>query len=124
MTAARQWLGSAAFTLYMFLSVALYACLLLPTLVLPRRMVYAAAAAWARSVLFMLRWLCRLDYIVEGREHLPATSSVVLVKHSSAWETLAQLRIFPPQTWRRSVGRSVLRWRAGPESDRRPALRP
>jgi 1-acyl-sn-glycerol-3-phosphate acyltransferase len=99
MTVARQWLGSVAFTLYLFVSVAVYALFLLPTVLLPRRVTYAAAAAWARSVLFMLRWLCKLDYVVEGREHLPATTSVVLVKHSSAWETIAQLRIFPGQTW-------------------------
>jgi 1-acyl-sn-glycerol-3-phosphate acyltransferase len=30
---------------------------------------------------------------------LPARSSIVLLKHSSAWETLAQIRIFPRQTW-------------------------
>ena len=99
MTVARQWLGSVAFTLYLFLSVAIYALVLLPAVLLPRRMTYAAAASWARSVLFMLRWLCKLDYVVEGLEHLPATTSVVLVKHSSAWETIAQLLIFPGQTW-------------------------
>jgi 1-acyl-sn-glycerol-3-phosphate acyltransferase len=99
MTAARQWLGSAAFTLYLFVSAAAYAVLLMPTVLLPRRVTYAGAAGWVRSVLFMLRWLCKLDYVVEGLEHLPARSSVVLMKHSSAWETMAQLRIFPGQTW-------------------------
>ena len=48
---------------------------------------------------WLLRVLCRLDYVVEGREHLPARNGIVLLKHSSAWETLAQLRIFPRQTW-------------------------
>lgn len=96
---ARQWLGSTAFTLYLFLSVAIYGSAVLPTLLLPRRATYAAARGWASSVLFALRWLCRLDYVVEGTEHLPTTSSVVLMKHSSAWETIAQLRIFPRQTW-------------------------
>ena len=99
MTVARQWLGSAAFTLYLFLSVPVYGLLVLPTALLSRRVTYAAAAAWVGSVLFLLRWLCNLDHVVEGREHLPATSSVVLVKHSSAWETLAQFKIFPRQTW-------------------------
>jgi 1-acyl-sn-glycerol-3-phosphate acyltransferase len=95
----RQWLGSVAFTLYLFASAAIYGLVVLPTVALPRHVTFAGAAAWARSVLFMLRWLCRLDYVVEGLEHLPTTSSVVLVKHSSAWETIAQLRIFPGQTW-------------------------
>jgi 1-acyl-sn-glycerol-3-phosphate acyltransferase len=99
MSDARQWLGSAAFTVCLFVWAPLYALLLVPTVVLPRRVLYAAAVGWAGSVLCLLRWLCRLDYVVEGREHLPATSSVVLVKHSSAWETIAQLRILPSQTW-------------------------
>ena len=99
MSTARQWLGSVAFTLYLFLSVVIYGVAVLPTVLLPRRVPQSAARAWATGVLFMLRWLCKLDYVVEGIEHLPATSSVVLMKHSSAWETIAQLRIFPPQTW-------------------------
>lgn len=95
----RQWLGSIAFTVYLFLSVPIYGLLVLPTVLLPRRVPYAGAVQWAAAALFMLRWLCRLDYVVEGREHLPIGASVVLMKHSSAWETLAQLLIFPPQTW-------------------------
>jgi 1-acyl-sn-glycerol-3-phosphate acyltransferase len=99
MSAVRQWLGSIAFTFYLFVSVPIYGVLVLPTLLLPRRLTYGAAVGWVKSVLFMLRWLCDLDYVVEGEEHLPARSSVVLMKHSSAWETLAQLCIFPRQTW-------------------------
>jgi 1-acyl-sn-glycerol-3-phosphate acyltransferase len=99
MTAVARWLGSIAFTLYLFVSAPVYGVLVLPTLLLPRGVTYAAAVGWVRSVLFMLRWLCNLDYVVEGKEHLPARSAVVLMKHSSAWETLAQLCIFPRQTW-------------------------
>lgn len=100
MTPVRQWLGSVAFTLYLFVSVPIYGSLVLLTAALPRRVTYAAAVAWVDSVFVLLRWLCRLDYVVEGREHLPANgAAVVLMKHSSAWETLAQLRIFPRQTW-------------------------
>jgi 1-acyl-sn-glycerol-3-phosphate acyltransferase len=95
----RQWLGSIAFTSYLFLSVPVYGLVALLTGVLPRRFTYAVAVAWTDSVLACLRVLCGLDYRVEGREHLPATPCVVLVKHSSAWETLAQLRIFPRQSW-------------------------
>jgi 1-acyl-sn-glycerol-3-phosphate acyltransferase len=97
--AARQWLGSIAFTLYLFLSVAVYGSLILVTAPLPRRVSYRAVQSWVTSVLFMLRWLCRLDYVVEGEEHLPNETTVLLIKHSSAWETIAQLKIFPPQTW-------------------------
>lgn len=95
----RQWIGSISFTLYMFLSVPVYGVVALLTAPLPRRFTYGVALAWVDSVLWLLRVLCRLDYRVEGREHLPARNAVLLIKHSSAWETIAQLRIFPPQTW-------------------------
>jgi 1-acyl-sn-glycerol-3-phosphate acyltransferase len=95
----RQRVGSILFTLYLFLSVPFYGAVALLTAPLPRRYTYGVALAWVDSVLWLLRVLCRLDYRVEGLEHLPARSSIVLLKHSSAWETMAQLRIFPPQTW-------------------------
>jgi 1-acyl-sn-glycerol-3-phosphate acyltransferase len=95
----RQMIGSILFTVCLFVTVPLYGAVALLTAPLDRRHTYAVALAWVDSMLWLLRVLCRLDYRVDGREHLPARSSVVLLKHSSAWETLAQLRIFPPQTW-------------------------
>jgi len=95
----RQWVGSILFTSLMFLSVPLYGAVALLTAPLPRACTYAIAVFWVDSMLWLLRVLCRLDYVVEGREHLPARSSIVLLKHSSAWETLAQLKIFPRQSW-------------------------
>ena len=94
-----QWVGSILFTSLMFISVPFYGAVALLTAPLPHRYTYAIAVAWVDSMLWLLRVLCRLDYVVEGREHLPARSSIVLLKHSSAWETLAQLKIFPHQTW-------------------------
>jgi 1-acyl-sn-glycerol-3-phosphate acyltransferase len=95
----RQWIGSILFTSYLFVSVPIYGTVALFTAPLPRRWTYGVALAWVDSVLWLLRTLCRLEYRVEGREHLPSRNCVVLMKHSSAWETIAQLRIFPPQTW-------------------------
>jgi 1-acyl-sn-glycerol-3-phosphate acyltransferase len=95
----RQWAGSILFTLYLFVSVPVYGAVALLTAPLQRRHTYAVALAWVDSVLWLLRVLCRLDYRVEGRENLPPGKCIVLLKHSSALETLAQLRIFPPQTW-------------------------
>jgi 1-acyl-sn-glycerol-3-phosphate acyltransferase len=95
----RQWIGSILFTLYLFVSVPIWGTVVLFTAPLPRRYTFAGASVWCDSVLWLLRVLCRLDYRVEGREHLPARNCVVLLKHSSAWETIAQLRIFPSQTW-------------------------
>jgi 1-acyl-sn-glycerol-3-phosphate acyltransferase len=103
----RQWVGSILFTLLLFVSVPFYGAVALLTAPLPHRYTYGVARAWVSSMFWLLRVLCRLDYVVEGREHLPARSSVVLLKHSSAWETLAQLRIFPRQSW---VLKRALMW--------------
>ncbi len=99
MHSARQWVASIVFTTYMFLSVPFYASGAFLAAVVSRRRAYAVACAWARSVLAVLKHLCRLDYRVDGLEHLRGPNCVALLKHSSAWETIAQFVIFPRQTW-------------------------
>ena len=95
----RQWLGSVLFTLYLFLSVPVYVIVALATWPFPHRVTYAVGRHWTKSVLFFLKVLCGLDYTVEGRENIPDENTVVLLKHSSAFEAIAQVRIFPKQTW-------------------------
>jgi 1-acyl-sn-glycerol-3-phosphate acyltransferase len=91
--------ASILFTSYMFLSVPFFAMAVLVSGLISYPSGYRAALSWVNSVLFMLRRLCGLDYRVEGIEHLPDQPCIVLMKHSSAWETIAQVRIFPRQTW-------------------------
>ncbi len=96
---ARQWAGSIAFTVYFSVSAIVWSVVVTACLPLPRRIAYQLVLYWVDAVFFMLKFLCRLDYAVEGAEHIPAQNTVVLLKHSSALETLAELKIFPPQTW-------------------------
>lgn len=95
----RQWLASIVFTVYLCASPVIYSLVVLASAPLPYRVTYRLCLYWADSVLFLLRKLCRLDHVVEGLENLPEQNCVVLVKHSSAWEALAQLQLFPMQTW-------------------------
>ncbi len=100
MSLLRQWLGSIAFTTYLFVSVPAYAVVAFGAVLVPGVAAFSAARAWARSVLGALEQLCGLSCHVEGLEHLDRENCVVLLKHSSAWETIAQFIIFPPrQTW-------------------------
>jgi 1-acyl-sn-glycerol-3-phosphate acyltransferase len=66
---------------------------------LPYRGRFELARVWARVILTMLRWTCRLDYVVEGRENLPPGNHVAYIKHSSSWETVAQALLLPAQVW-------------------------
>ena len=58
-------------------------------------------------MLFVGRWLCGLRYVVEGEENIPDTPSVIMIKHTTVFETYAQLAIFPPQSW---VLKRELQW--------------
>lgn len=95
----RQWLGSITYTFLLFASVPVYSIVCCCARLFGYSAAYAVARNWCVLQFAMLRVLCRLDYAVEGQERLPATSSVVLIKHSSTWETMAQALIFPRQCW-------------------------
>jgi len=94
-----QALGSLFFTAFLFAWTFLYAipfvlaCLVLP---FPRR--FPLARAWAATLLWVLEWSCGLDYHIEG-EALPAGCHIAFWKHSSSWETIAMMVLFPRQVW-------------------------
>jgi len=66
---------------------------------LPYPAQFAIARTWARILLWVLERLCGLKYVVEGRERIPSGNHIVMSNHTSAWETVAQFLIFPPQVW-------------------------
>ena len=95
-----QWLRSLVFTLWFFLWTACYAIFFfIAAALLPYRGRFVLAQVWGKVLLSTLRWCCRLDYQVSGREHLPAGNHVALMKHSSSWEAFAQLLLLPAQVW-------------------------
>ena len=97
--AAVQFLGSLFFTVFLFVWTFLYAIpFVIVCLCLPFRRRFPLARAWAASVLWVLKWSCGLDHRVEGAP-LPEGCHVALWKHSSSWETVAMMVLFPRQVW-------------------------
>lgn len=102
---AWYWLRSACFQLSLVVTVLLFAPPIMVALLLPIsgqarwRFSYAVARAWTQTALLSLRLLCGVRHEVQGRAWLPDRPAVVMTKHQSAWETLAQLSILPPQCW-------------------------
>jgi 1-acyl-sn-glycerol-3-phosphate acyltransferase len=95
-----QTLRSLTFTALFFAWTFVYAIFfVLVTWALPFGGRFALARLWARVTLLALKWICGLDYRVEGRDNLSAGPHVVLMKHSSAWETVAQTVLLPPHVW-------------------------
>lgn len=60
---------------------------------------YRGAMAWAKISLWLARVVCGLRHTVSGQENIPQQNCVVYLKHSSSWETIAELCVFPEQTW-------------------------
>jgi 1-acyl-sn-glycerol-3-phosphate acyltransferase len=93
------WIRSLLFQLYFFVSVCFFSILCFLTVIFPYPVRFRFAKMWGQSMLWAGKFLCGLDYVIEGRENIPAEASIILIKHTTVFETYAQLAIFPPQTW-------------------------
>jgi 1-acyl-sn-glycerol-3-phosphate acyltransferase len=94
-----QLFRSLLFTTYMMASACLFGAAMGLCFWLPYRAQFAIARCWARILFWVLARLCGLTYVVEGRERIPPGNHIVMSNHTSAWETVAQFLIFPPQVW-------------------------
>jgi 1-acyl-sn-glycerol-3-phosphate acyltransferase len=90
---------SALFSVGMVITTLLFAIPAVFTYPLPYRWRYGFISQWAKFNIWWLGVTCKLRYEIQGLEHLPRRSSIVLCKHQSAWETLALQLFLPPQVW-------------------------
>lgn len=56
---------------------------------LPYRPRYRFATGWNWLAIMGAKWICGIRWRVEGMENLPQRPVLFLVKHQSAWETMA-----------------------------------
>ncbi len=90
---------SAILTCMVSLSTAVFSVLVMVTRLFGYRAAFRVVVVWAKFVIWMGGLLCGLSYVSVGQENLPADSAVVLMKHSSAYETVVQILLFPTQVW-------------------------
>ncbi len=100
-------LRSLVFQFYFYASVAIASMSIFFMWPFPFAIRSAIARNWGKSMLQVGRILCGLDYVIEGRDNIPAVPSVIMIKHTTVFETYAQLAVFPPQTW---VVKRELQW--------------
>ena len=100
-------LRSLVFQFYFFASVTIASMSIFFMWPFPFKVRSAIARNWGKSMLWVGRIVCGLDYVIEGRENIPAEPSVIMIKHTTVFETYTQLAVFPPQTW---VVKRELRW--------------
>lgn len=92
-------LRSVAYLLLAILLTAPFGLLVSLAVVLPMKARFAIIALWRRCFMALCKTVLGIDYRVVGRENIPATPSVILAKHQSAWETVGLQAIFPPQVF-------------------------
>ena len=100
-------LRSLLYQVIMVIIVIPYYALVFATAPLSRQARWQVIAGWPRIATWMARHVLGIDYVVHGRENIPAEPTVILSKHSSAWETLAFTSIFPPHVY---VIKRELQW--------------
>jgi 1-acyl-sn-glycerol-3-phosphate acyltransferase len=94
----RVYLGSTLLFVYIVLSTPIVGVLILSCFWTSFKVRDFFAEQWIRSLLFMVKILCRLDYQVEGLEHIPPDRAVIVISnHQSAWETVALRLLIKPQ---------------------------
>jgi 1-acyl-sn-glycerol-3-phosphate acyltransferase len=72
---------SLLFVAWLYLSIALFAIILSPVLILGHAQAMAVIKAWARFVLFGLRWIAGIRVEFRGLEHRPEGPALIACKH-------------------------------------------
>lgn len=86
---------SAAFAVYLPLSVALMGIGGLPVMLFGEGAARLTVKTWARLALFGLKWIAGVSYRIEGAENLPQGGALIAANHQSMWETIALYALAP-----------------------------
>lgn len=92
------WLRSAIHMLWMVLTVVPFACaILLARPFASKAFLYRIARTWLHHVVLSLRWICGVQWRIQGMENIPLTGTapVILAKHQSTYETFLLPAILP-----------------------------
>lgn len=93
------FLRSALFSLSVIITSVVITCIVLLFYFAPFHWRYTIISQFARYNLWVLKTVCKLDYVVEGRENIPDSAAIIFSKHQSTWETIALQQVFPPLTF-------------------------
>jgi 1-acyl-sn-glycerol-3-phosphate acyltransferase len=71
----------------------------IPTLLMPRWGILGMAKIWARSSLWLLRVICKVNVEWRGVDKIPKGPLIIAAKHQSSWETFALLPLLGDPTF-------------------------
>ena len=92
-------LRSLVFTFVGFGSVIIAAIVLLLTFWAPQRFHSWLCVTWCRFAVWVAGPICGIRVEIEGRENIPDEPCVVMLKHTSTFETYWHVTLFPKTVW-------------------------
>ena len=90
---------SIIFTSLMFLTIPPWAVAAIVVRIFGRRASYRVAETWVFMNLWFCDKICGLGMTIDGLENIPEEAGVMFIKHSSAYEALAQFRLADDMNW-------------------------
>lgn len=86
----RFWLyvRSAVFWVWLVAVTMLFAIPALLGALVSFEVAYKICKGWIASVILGLKFICGVDWEVQGAEHIPDKACLILSKHQSTWETI------------------------------------
>lgn len=83
-----MFIRSLLFSIIVPLFTAFWSMICVACYPLPLRIRNEVVMVWTRSVVWLLKVICCIDYHVEGSENIPHDrNGIIMSKHQSAWET-------------------------------------
>jgi 1-acyl-sn-glycerol-3-phosphate acyltransferase len=96
-----QAIRSLIYTTLMVLGTGVFGVIVLISALLPLSIEqrYVIPRTWGLFLTWLAGAICGLKYTIEGQENLPDRPFISLWKHSSTWDTMAQMFVVPPAAW-------------------------
>lgn len=94
-----RWLRSALFVSYGFVSAFAVSVVLILMFWAPQDWRQRVLVWYCSMLLDAGNLMCGLKVVIEGKENLPDTPSVLMIKHTSTLETYGHVPMFPRTSW-------------------------
>ena len=93
------WFRSLLFLTFGFVTVAFYAVVAMLMFWAPQHWLHALVVSYCNLTLWAGDFFCGMRVVVEGRENIPDSPSVIMIKHTTTLETYGHVPMFPPTAW-------------------------
>lgn len=95
LTRTNIFIRSLIFTFFMSTVTIFYSFFCIAARILPFRYRYAIIMAWNSIMVWALKVICHVDYVIEGLDNIPKDrNGIILSKHQSTWETFLLPTLF------------------------------